>query len=326
MPNVLLTIAIPNYNGAGFIASAIRSCGYLALPANDHEILVMDNASTDNSVDVVQTLKEDFPALRLIVNETNMGRLLNWKKCINEAKGKYIHFLNVTDEFYENNNIAEQLCLLENDPSISMTISSYIARYSENKDGIGNDFFDKDLKIKSPDFIISCINRGLYPFGILSSKLMRVDDIRRINFNDKYPASADAIFASEAALKREYVYFTKRKSIVWGICKNTNRFSANTTIEKLISGEIDAVSEITNMIKSDRLRWGKFYAAEILGVLYFKLYLSNLVSPQSSYSGTIKYLFEKAKENKIGKITILRYFVMRIVELLFKKMTHKDNN
>ena len=48
-----LTIAVPNYNGGKNLQRAIESCKKIKIPLEDYEILIADNCSTDNSIDII---------------------------------------------------------------------------------------------------------------------------------------------------------------------------------------------------------------------------------------------------------------------------------
>lgn len=66
-----LSVLIANYNYARFISDAFESVfkqSYKPLA-----IVVIDNASTDNSIEVVEQFIKRDPTIRLIVNERNMG-------------------------------------------------------------------------------------------------------------------------------------------------------------------------------------------------------------------------------------------------------------
>lgn len=62
-----LVVVIPNWNGADRIAECLSSLGAQTLT---HEIVVVDNGSTDNSVAIIE---EDFPAVTLLKNAVNIG-------------------------------------------------------------------------------------------------------------------------------------------------------------------------------------------------------------------------------------------------------------
>ena len=72
-----LTIAIPNYNGGRNLHRAIESCKKIKIPLNDYEILIVDNCSTDNSIDTINELNGEFSNLVLIQNKENVGRIQN---------------------------------------------------------------------------------------------------------------------------------------------------------------------------------------------------------------------------------------------------------
>ena len=53
-----LTVAIPNYNGGNNLNRAIESCRNIKSSKKNYEILVVDNKSTDNSLQIVDDLKK----------------------------------------------------------------------------------------------------------------------------------------------------------------------------------------------------------------------------------------------------------------------------
>ena len=70
-----LTIAIPNFNGGEKLKKAVTSCKLIKMPQNEFDILVVDNKSTDNSFEIIDELKKEFPNLRVIKNQENVGRI-----------------------------------------------------------------------------------------------------------------------------------------------------------------------------------------------------------------------------------------------------------
>ncbi len=90
----LISIVIPMYNAAEFIARAVYSV--VNQSYSNLEIIVIDNCSTDNSVDIVKGI--DDPRIKLYVNETNIGFAGNINEGIDYANGEYIKFLCADDE------------------------------------------------------------------------------------------------------------------------------------------------------------------------------------------------------------------------------------
>ena len=128
-----LTVAIPNYNGGNNLKRAIESCKNIKFAKKNYEILVVDNKSTDNSLQIVDNLKEEFPNLRLIKNETNVGRIKNWNVCIDNSQGGYLLYLFTNDMISENNNINQILEILDSDSSISLSLSSFLKKDKERE-------------------------------------------------------------------------------------------------------------------------------------------------------------------------------------------------
>ena len=85
----LISIVILNWNGKDFIPSCIRSAKEQTYP--NTEIILVDNASTDGSIESIKAL---FPDLRLIANRENLGYGGGNNRGIREAGGEYVLVLN----------------------------------------------------------------------------------------------------------------------------------------------------------------------------------------------------------------------------------------
>jgi len=92
----IVSVCIANYNGAGMISGCIESVlgQDFDFPV---EILVHDDASTDNSADVVA---RDYPGVRLIRSDSNVGFCVANNRMVAMAKGAYILLLNNDAELY----------------------------------------------------------------------------------------------------------------------------------------------------------------------------------------------------------------------------------
>ncbi|MEM7262754.1 MAG: glycosyltransferase family A protein [Planctomycetota bacterium] len=78
-------IGMPVYNGADLIELALDSL--LAQTFEDFEVVVVDNASTDDTVAIVQRYAERDPRVRLHVNESNIGAAPNFDRAFELARG-----------------------------------------------------------------------------------------------------------------------------------------------------------------------------------------------------------------------------------------------
>jgi glycosyltransferase involved in cell wall biosynthesis len=91
-----VTVAIPTYNRANFLAYSIQSA--LAQSCLPDEVIIVDNGSEDNTREVVHSFKSG--RLRYEKSEQNIGIIENWKKCVDLANGNYVIILGDDDVLY----------------------------------------------------------------------------------------------------------------------------------------------------------------------------------------------------------------------------------
>lgn len=111
----LVSIAILTYNSSKFIAEAIESAMSQDYP--NIEIVISDDASTDNTIDILAQYAADYPnKIRVLTNEINTGPVNNWFKCIWACCGEYIVALAGDDKFLPS-IVHKQVAQMENDPN-----------------------------------------------------------------------------------------------------------------------------------------------------------------------------------------------------------------
>jgi abequosyltransferase len=99
MDKPLLTIAIPTFNRAAYLALSLDRIGaeLASIPAGLVELIVSDNASTDATPDVVAAAQARGLALRVLRNATNIGPNANSQQCFQAAQGRYVLILGDDD-------------------------------------------------------------------------------------------------------------------------------------------------------------------------------------------------------------------------------------
>ena len=86
-----VSIIILNYNGLEHTEHCLTSLAGMDFPSSQMEIIVVDNASTDGSAELIE---RQFPHVRLIKNATNLGFSQGANLGASAATGKYLAFLN----------------------------------------------------------------------------------------------------------------------------------------------------------------------------------------------------------------------------------------
>ena len=85
IPNV--SIGVPVYNGARYLRSAVESM--LDQTFEDFELLILDNASTDETPEIGRALAAEDDRVRYERNRTNLGGLENFNRCVQKTRGQY---------------------------------------------------------------------------------------------------------------------------------------------------------------------------------------------------------------------------------------------
>lgn len=89
----LVSIIMPSYNTAQFIVDSIKSVQ--AQTYTNWELIIIDDCSTDNSLEVIRSFKDE--RIVLLQNEVNSGAAKSRNYGLREAKGKWVAFLDSDD-------------------------------------------------------------------------------------------------------------------------------------------------------------------------------------------------------------------------------------
>lgn len=81
-----VSILVPVYNRARYIEQTLASA--LEQTFEDFEVVVVDNCSTDSSWELVQRVAARDSRVRVFRNDSNIGPVRNWQRCVREARGE----------------------------------------------------------------------------------------------------------------------------------------------------------------------------------------------------------------------------------------------
>ncbi|UFH46510.1 glycosyltransferase [Flavobacterium galactosidilyticum] len=102
----LVTVICLCYNHASFAIEALESV--LGQTHPNVELIVADDFSTDNSVQVINNWLKQHPEIQFIANKENLGNTKTFNKCLKLAKGEYIIDL-AADDLLKPDSIVNQL-------------------------------------------------------------------------------------------------------------------------------------------------------------------------------------------------------------------------
>jgi len=120
MPSLKVSVVIPAYNGGPYIGETIRSV--LNQTYRNLELIVVDDASQDDTVDVVQQFSD--PRLTLLRRPKNHGSDPARKLALGVSSGDLIAFLDQDDLFHPR-KLEEQVAFLASHPDIGLTYNPF---------------------------------------------------------------------------------------------------------------------------------------------------------------------------------------------------------
>jgi len=116
MSKALVSVLIPVYNSSKFLDEAVKSI--ICQTYANIEIIITDDGSTDDSLDVIRRYKDN--RIKLITHEKNQGLIFTRNEAVAMAQGEYIAFLD-SDDISSPDRIEKQLKFLEENTDFGMT-------------------------------------------------------------------------------------------------------------------------------------------------------------------------------------------------------------
>ncbi len=117
----MVSLIITSYNYAQYVERAIRSALDQSLSRNEYEILLIDDASTDNTKRVLENYQDE---IRVFILKENLGLAGARNFGVQKAKGRYIVFLDA-DDYIHHDMLMVQKLFLEMNNSIDAVSTDY---------------------------------------------------------------------------------------------------------------------------------------------------------------------------------------------------------
>ena len=111
----LVTVCVPSYNYAEFLRPCLASV--LSQSFRDFELLVVDDASTDDSARVAESFND--PQVRVVRHARNAGAVQTWNHGLTLARGEYIGFL-CADDCFRPDKLQHQVAALQSHPEVAL--------------------------------------------------------------------------------------------------------------------------------------------------------------------------------------------------------------
>jgi len=140
----LVSVIMPVYNSAKWLPESIASVQAQTL--RDWELLVVDDASTDGSLEIAREFADSDPRIRIIQLERNSGTAsVPRNRGLAAAKGSYIAFLDA-DDVYNPERLQRAVEIFDQNPDVHVVVNDWIRFSRTVNEPDGETFFKHILK------------------------------------------------------------------------------------------------------------------------------------------------------------------------------------
>lgn len=117
----LVSVIMLAYNHGEYIQQAVHSIINQVTEGFSFELLIGEDSSPDNTLDICKELQEKYPhIIRLVVSDINVGMHRNFARLWLRARGKYIAFCEGDDYWIDERKLAKQVHFLDNHPECTL--------------------------------------------------------------------------------------------------------------------------------------------------------------------------------------------------------------
>ncbi|HJE03301.1 MAG TPA: glycosyltransferase family 2 protein [Aliarcobacter thereius] len=150
MQNELISIITPSYNSERYISDTLESV--LAQTYQNWEMIIVDDVSPDNSNEIIEEYCKKDSRIKFIKLEQNSGAAVARNRAIEEAKGRYIAFLD-TDDMWKPEKLEKQIDFMQKN-NYAFTYTAY-EKVDENGEVFGT--MGVPSKVSYNDLLKTCV-------------------------------------------------------------------------------------------------------------------------------------------------------------------------
>ena len=214
----MISIVTASYNYEQYISETIQSV--LNQTYSDWEMIIVDDCSTDNSVEVIKSFNDK--RIKLFVNEKNLGLKGTVKRGIEEAKGDWVVFLE-SDDMITPDYLEKKIQIAQQYPDVNLIFNDC-------------EFFGDEKRVFDFNAVLKRTRKILYeqtyPFDMFyyfyhsnkiftfSSVMTKREDLLKINYEPKLDCLLDWHLWVQLAYLGKF-YYIPEKLTYWRLHSNS---------------------------------------------------------------------------------------------------------
>ena len=249
-----ISVVVPNYNYANYLTERLNSIINQTYPI--YELLILDDCSTDNSVEVIKTFLKEHPGLNVktFFNKKNTGSpFVQWSKGFQEATGDYVWIAEADDVCSE--TFLNEVMKSFDDPEVVLSYSDS-NRIDENGNITATSCKDWMLAASKTHWNTSYCITGEEEIRIGLSIMNTIPNVSAVVFKQNLTIPNILKQAGQYTLSGDWFFYTKilQTGKIAFHAKSLNYFrkhtgSISTDIKKAI--EVKEVLDIQKIIRED---------------------------------------------------------------------------
>jgi glycosyltransferase involved in cell wall biosynthesis len=189
MKSPVVTICVPTYNKAGFLAQSLLSI--LEQTFVDFKLIVVDDNSIDDTRAVVDSFRD--PRVAYVQNEENLGLAGNWNRCVELAlreESRYIALYH-DDDVYAPTILEREVLFLDTHPHVGLVHTALHYYHEEEKRYTRRVPYPTDRVIGPLELLDDLCRRGVYHITTPSVMARREAYLRAGKFDNSFRICPD---------------------------------------------------------------------------------------------------------------------------------------
>ena len=316
-----LSVIIPLYNGEKYISTCLESI--LGQELDSIEIIIIDNASMDTSIDIIEQYMKKYKNIILIRNKRNQGPGAARNIGITKALGKYITFVDCDD--YVSKDMYLNMYNYIEKYSLDCVTCEY--DYVHNDDDLNSYSKEEDnIEIINKIQAVQKFLRGemeCYSWNKLYKTKFLLDN--QVFFSEEIFTGEDVIFLAKVIVNSHKIGFSSNRFYKYR--RHLNSITSSTDNQKVIDHNralIETIDYLKQNLSEGEKEYLELYEVRntvVMFIKYIQLYKFDRKKIYDNYENHFKSLCENLSmsgtfRNKImNPADKIRFFLLKYKQL-----------
>ena len=208
----LITVVIPLYNREHFLRECLDSIVSQTLGIENIEVIIVDDSSSDNSVDIVKEYISKYPSIKLIQHSTKLGPGMARNTGLKYASSDFITYLDC-DDYISSNAYEDALKIFNEDKEIDLVIYRW-EEFNENgllnRKDVAKTLLEEEKVITNINDFPGLIFATYSGIKVYSKRLFEFLEFPSITYEDNVVSARAMLNSNKIYIADDIVMFYRR--------------------------------------------------------------------------------------------------------------------